>query len=216
VKWASRPTSHAWDCLATPNLNSRLRWRQNFESRRLVLNGVDLTETRSGSHVGFRRIDKSAETLGEFRYGKSMPSTIVLPIFQLFSTAIDKTKRLPRCHRAIGFAFGKSGGQARFANDHVCSKQPNAPQCKPARFIRAARSPSRDRRELSFIPKIIFITCYDYLLQKQHEPPNQNLTHTHRSRGTFRQRGKLRKYHRRHRPISLCFSDGRFRCFASC
>jgi len=36
-------------------------------------NDVDLRETRSGSRVGFRRIAKPAETLGEFRYVKSMP-----------------------------------------------------------------------------------------------------------------------------------------------
>ena len=36
-------------------------------------NSVDLRETRSGSRVGFRRIAKPAETLGEFRYVKSMP-----------------------------------------------------------------------------------------------------------------------------------------------
>ena len=38
-------------------------------------NGVDLRETRSGSRVGFRRIDRSGETIGEFRYAKSMPLT---------------------------------------------------------------------------------------------------------------------------------------------
>ena len=37
------------------------------------MNNVDFRETRSGSRVGFRRIAKLAETLGEFRYVKSMP-----------------------------------------------------------------------------------------------------------------------------------------------
>ena len=32
------------------------------------LNGMDLRTNRSGSRVGFRRIAKPAETLGEFRY----------------------------------------------------------------------------------------------------------------------------------------------------
>ena len=39
----------------------------------LVSNGVDFMETRSGSRVGFRRIARPAETLGEFRYLKSTP-----------------------------------------------------------------------------------------------------------------------------------------------
>ena len=36
-------------------------------------NDVDLRGTRSGSRVGFGRNAKPAETLGEFRYVKSMP-----------------------------------------------------------------------------------------------------------------------------------------------
>ena len=36
-------------------------------------NGVDLRETRCGSRVGFRRMVKLDETLGEFRYVKYTP-----------------------------------------------------------------------------------------------------------------------------------------------
>jgi len=36
-------------------------------------NGIESEKTRSGSRVGFRRIDDQAEILGEFRYVDSMP-----------------------------------------------------------------------------------------------------------------------------------------------
>jgi len=38
-----------------------------------VRNGVELGKTRSGSHVGFRRIAEQPEPLGEFRYVNSTP-----------------------------------------------------------------------------------------------------------------------------------------------
>jgi len=36
---------------------------------------------------------------------------------------------------AAGFAFGKSGGQARFAKDQFGSEKPKVPLDKPAGFI---------------------------------------------------------------------------------
>gem|GEM_PF-1071643 len=48
-----------------------MKAKSNQSSRGVSSNGVDLGETRSGSRVGFRRIARQAETLGEFRYVKS-------------------------------------------------------------------------------------------------------------------------------------------------
>jgi len=47
-------------------LGKRIRHPNEWDS-------VDLEETRIGSREGFRRIAKQTETLGEFRYVKSMP-----------------------------------------------------------------------------------------------------------------------------------------------
>ena len=50
----------------------------------LVSNGVDFMETRSGSRVGFRRITKLTETLGEFRYLKSTPFDLASWVNQIY------------------------------------------------------------------------------------------------------------------------------------
>jgi len=65
-----------------------------------------------------------------------MGRAIVLNRLELISL---QTKRPPRCLLAAGFAFGKSGDQARFAKDQIGSQKPKDPQGKPAGFIGTVR-----------------------------------------------------------------------------
>ena len=55
----------------------------------------------------------------------------------------------PQCRLVAGFAFGKSGGQVRFAKDHFGSQKPKLPQRKPAGFIGPRFLSCGDRREVS-------------------------------------------------------------------
>ena len=77
----------------TPHFGIGVSCRRTLvQCRGTFLNGTDLGEFRSGSRVGFRRIVRPTETLGEFRDIKSRP----------FGTVFDVAGTLQACSLTKG------------------------------------------------------------------------------------------------------------------